>query len=83
MVHRETLAPRPDWRAKVEAVGLDFHSNGGEPYWWEAACYAFSSTEVDLIEEATETLHQLCLEAVDRPERRSTAVRPTIQVGDH
>ena len=65
-MHRETLAPRPDWRAKVEAVGLDFHSNGGEPYWWESACYAFSSTEVDLIEEATETLHQLCLEAVDR-----------------
>jgi glutathionylspermidine synthase len=65
-VRRETLAPRPDWRAKVEAVGLDFHSNGGEPYWWEAACYAFSATEIDVIEEATETLHQLCLEAVDR-----------------
>ena len=56
-MRRETLAPRPDWRAKVEAVGLDFHSNGGEPYWWEAACYAFSSTEIDVLEEATETLH--------------------------
>jgi glutathionylspermidine synthase len=78
-VRRETLTPRPDWRAKVEALGLDFHTSpsgdsggasgadaGGEPYWWEAACYAFSSAEIDLIEEATDTLHQLCLEAVDR-----------------
>jgi glutathionylspermidine synthase len=69
-VRRETLTPRPDWRAKVEALGLDFHTSeresGGEPYWWEAASYAFSSAEIDLIEEATEALHQLCLEAVDR-----------------
>jgi glutathionylspermidine synthase len=65
-VRRELLTPRPDWRAKVEALGLDFHTQEGEPYWCEAACYAFSAAEVDLIEEATDTLHQLCLEAVDR-----------------
>jgi len=65
-MRREKLSPRPDWRAKVEAVGLDFHSSGGEPYWWEAACYAFSAAEIDVLEEASETLHQLCLEAVDR-----------------
>ena len=65
-MRRETLPPRPDWQAKVEAVGLDFHTTGGQPYWWEAACYAFSAAEIDRLEEATETLHQLCLEAVDR-----------------
>jgi glutathionylspermidine synthase len=73
-MRRETLTPRPDWRAKVEALGLDFHTpdggsrgeSGGEPYWWEAACYGFSAAEVDAIEEATDALHQLCLEAVDR-----------------
>ncbi|MBV9585153.1 MAG: glutathionylspermidine synthase family protein, partial [Alphaproteobacteria bacterium] len=65
-MRRETLPPRPDWQAKVEAVGLDFHTTGDQPYWWEAACYAFSAAEIDRLEEATETLHQLCLEAVDR-----------------
>jgi glutathionylspermidine synthase len=65
-VRRETLPPRPDWQARVEALGLDFHSTGGEPYWWEAACYAFSAAEIDEIEEATAVLHRLCLEAVDR-----------------
>jgi glutathionylspermidine synthase len=65
-MRRETLPPRPDWQAKVEALGLDFHTTGGEPYWWEAACYGFSAAEVDVIEEATDALHQLCLEAVDR-----------------
>ena len=69
-MRRETLTPRPDWRAKVEALGLNFHTSdgesGAEPYWWEAACYAFSAAEIDVIEEATDALHQLCLEAVDR-----------------
>src|SRR5271154_7179999 len=65
-MRREVLQPRPDWREKVTALGLDFHTTGGEPYWWEAACYAFSANEVDILEEATETLHGLCLEAVDR-----------------
>ena len=65
-MRRESLSPRPEWRAKVEALGLDFHSAGGEPYWWEEACYAFSAAEIDTIEGATDNLHQLCLEAVDR-----------------
>ncbi|HVH81889.1 MAG TPA: glutathionylspermidine synthase family protein, partial [Stellaceae bacterium] len=65
-MRREVLTPRPDWPAKVEALGLDFHTTDGKPYWWEAACYAFSAAEIDVLEEATETLHGLCLEAVDR-----------------
>src|SRR5580658_6854032 len=66
-MRREPIAPRPDWPQKVEALGLDFHTGAdGELYWWEAACYAFTADEVDILEEATETLHGLCLEAVDR-----------------
>jgi glutathionylspermidine synthase len=66
-MRREPLSPRGDWPAKVEALGFDFHTaDNGDPYWWEAACYAFSAAEVDALEEATETLHQICLEAVDR-----------------
>ena len=66
-MRREPIPPRPDWPEKVEALGLDFHTGAdGEPYWWEGASYAFSSAEIDTLEEATETLHGLCLEAVDR-----------------
>jgi glutathionylspermidine synthase len=65
-MRREILTPRPDWRAKVEALGLDFHTSEGEAYWWEEACYAFSAAEIDVIEAATATLHQLCLEAAER-----------------
>jgi glutathionylspermidine synthase len=64
-MRREMLSARPDGPAKVEALGLDFHTTNGEPYWWEAACYAFSAAEIDAIEAATETLHGLCIEAVD------------------
>ena len=43
-MQRETLTARPDWPAKVEALGLDFHTAAnGEPYWWEEACYAFTA----------------------------------------
>src|SRR5581483_6616424 len=66
-MRRESIAPRPDWPAKVEALGLDFHTGeDGEPYWWEAACYAFSAAEVDELEAAAEALHGMCLDAVDR-----------------
>ena len=65
-MQRKTLHPRPDWQAKVEALGLDFHTANERPYWWEGACYAFTAAEIDLIEEATEALHRLCLEAVER-----------------
>ena len=37
----------------------------GKAYWTEQACYAFSSDEVDQLEAATETLHGLCLKAVE------------------
>jgi glutathionylspermidine synthase len=65
-VRRETLTPRLAWQARVEALGLDFHTSDGRPYWFESACYAFSAVEVDVLEAATETLHRMCLEVVDR-----------------
>ena len=64
-MQRERLAPRGDWQAKVERLGMDFHTFGGQPYWGEAACYAFTGAEIDVIEAATAELHALCLEAVN------------------
>ena len=68
---RQNIAPRTDWRDKVEALGLIFHSDaspaGGQappPYWNESACYSFSVTDIERIERATNELHERCLDAV-------------------
>ena len=64
---RHTIAPRPDWRARVEAQGLLFHSVSAtdEPqrYWAEGTYYELSAPEVEAIEAATDELHDMCLEA--------------------
>jgi len=50
----------------VEALGFNFHTIDGQPYWRDDVCYVFEAHEVDAIEAATNELHALCLEAVDR-----------------
>jgi glutathionylspermidine synthase len=62
-VKRITCTPRPDWQAKVESVGLAWHSAKGD-YWNESAYYSFTMAEVLRIEKATNDLHQMCLQAV-------------------
>ncbi|RDZ26128.1 glutathionylspermidine synthase family protein [Lysobacter silvisoli] len=61
-MRRIACPPRADWRARVEALGFDFHSLDGA-YWVDDACYRFDSRQIDRIEAATGELHQLCLEA--------------------
>ncbi|MDZ5647699.1 glutathionylspermidine synthase family protein [Nitrospirillum sp. BR 11828] len=68
---RVSCTPRPDWTRRIEAQGLTYHSlglppgGGEEGLWWdESAAYAFTAAEIDHLEAATNTLHQLCLEAV-------------------
>jgi glutathionylspermidine synthase len=60
---RIDIQSRPDWQKKVEAQGFVFHSSENK-YWDESACYAFGTSEVLLIEAATNELYNLCLEAV-------------------
>ena len=59
---RELLIPRADWPQKMEQVGFHFHSIDGI-YWDERACYALTTGEVDMLEMATNELHQMCIEA--------------------
>ena len=61
---RHTLAPRPDWAEKVEALGFGFHTLDGT-YWDESAYYSFSETDINTIETATNELWQMCLEAAE------------------
>jgi len=63
-MERRTLRPRDGWQAKVEALGLVWHTTAdGRPYWDEAACYAFSRAQIAEIEGATAELYRLFLEA--------------------
>ena len=58
---------RPDWQAKVEALGLTWHTLAdGRPYWDESAYWLFEPAEIDRIEEATDTLYAMVLSAVGR-----------------
>ena len=57
--------PRPDWQARVEGQGLQYHTIDGQPYWDEGAYYAFRSAEIDELERATYALNDLCQKAVE------------------
>jgi glutathionylspermidine synthase len=64
-MERIAIAPRPDWRERVEALGLDWHTaDDGRAYWDESAYWRLSMAEVDRIEEATAELYQMVLTAV-------------------
>ena len=62
-MERKRTDPRDGWEQKIAAAGLIFDQADGQPYWQEEAYYGFSAREVDDLEEATNTLHGLCLEA--------------------
>jgi len=61
-VQRVESEPRRGWQAKVEELGLTFHTPG-DPYWYESAHYVLSAEEVDTLERATNRLHEMCVAA--------------------
>lgn len=62
-MRRIKVAPRPDWQGEMARIGFDYHSIDGN-YWQEDACYVFDERQIDVIETATEALHQMYLQAV-------------------
>ena len=62
-MRRRVTSARPDWREKVEAIGLTFHTHEKGPYWDEAVHYEFTAQEIDTRERATNELHRICIEA--------------------
>ena len=73
-MRRVRLPARPDWMEKAEAVGFTYHTEGLPPelrnpngsWWFEDAAWEFTADEIDVLEEAAEELHRLCLSAVSR-----------------
>lgn len=61
-MERLSITARPDKAEKLEAIGLSFH--GWDDYWKEDAAYKFSAEQVDVLEEATQQLNDMCLQAV-------------------
>lgn len=64
-MQRHRCNPRSDWKTKVEAIGLTYHSHDTGPYWDESACYELTIEEVDALEAAGNELHRLCIEAAE------------------
>jgi glutathionylspermidine synthase len=64
-MQRLTITPRPNWPEQVKALGFDFYTQEGVPYWVEDACYSFTAAEIDVVEAAANELHRLCMAAVD------------------
>ena len=62
---RHVRQPRPDWREKVERIGLTYHSHEHGPYWDESAAYEFTSEEITRLESAANRLHYLCIDAAE------------------
>ncbi|TFF27298.1 glutathionylspermidine synthase family protein [Jiella endophytica] len=62
---RIAIPERENWREAAEAVGFGFHEMYGEPYWIDAAAYAFSLAEIEeAIEAPSQELHDMCLDLV-------------------
>lgn len=65
-MERSAIEPRPDWTAQVEALGFDFYTDAGVPYWDESACWRFTAEEVDTVYDAANELHKLAIQAVEQ-----------------
>ncbi len=63
-MRRVTAPPRLNWRRDVEELGFTYHTIDGDVYWDEAGWYEFTLAEIEEIEAATNTLHEMCLQAV-------------------
>jgi len=64
-MYRCAMQPRADWPARLDRIGLTYHSLDGG-YWREDAAYEFSGSQIDCLESATASLHRLCVDAVER-----------------
>jgi glutathionylspermidine synthase len=61
---RETFTPRDNWQAQFESLGFSYHSID-DLYWDERYAYRFTAAQIDTLEDASEELHQMSLQAVD------------------
>jgi len=67
LMRRISCEERPDWRARAEEIGFDFHTLDGQRYWDERAYYAFTLKEIEQdLEAPTAELEKMSRELVAR-----------------
>jgi glutathionylspermidine synthase len=64
-MQRISTPPRFNWQQKVESQGLSYHTIDNQTYWDETAFYSFTASEINELETATQTLHELCIGAAE------------------
>ncbi|MFC4637470.1 glutathionylspermidine synthase family protein [Deinococcus hohokamensis] len=65
-MQRLNFAPRPDWEARLQAVGFSWYAATPDhpvPYWGEDVAYAFTPTQVAAVRRGAQELTRLVLEA--------------------
>src|SRR5215472_8767639 len=66
-MERLAVRERPTWRDQAAAVGFEYLTDDGRPYWDESACYRFSLAQIEEhIEAPTQALLGMCYQAVER-----------------
>lgn len=65
---RHILEKRTDFQKRLEEIGFNYWNlpSGPEklPYWQEGVTYAFSETQIDKIQDASQQLHNMSIEMV-------------------
>ena len=75
-MRREPSSVRPDLSNWAVEMGFDYINADGEACWDESNRYVFSLDEIEKdLEAATQELHALCLELVDRIVRDETQLK--------
>ncbi len=69
-IRLESRSPRPDWQQRVEEAGLLWHGASGEPYWTEDRNLVFTLEAAEVLEDAANELHAMCLQACGEIVRR-------------
>jgi glutathionylspermidine synthase len=62
-VRLETNIPRPDYQKLVESAGLIWHGTNDHSYWTEDQHLVFTMEAAEVLEDAANELHALCLQA--------------------
>ena len=62
---RINLTPRTNWQSLVEKQGFLYHTTDDKPYWDESVAYEFTQDQINMIESATNELHDMALATVD------------------
>ncbi|MFC4426085.1 glutathionylspermidine synthase family protein [Deinococcus navajonensis] len=65
-MQRLTFAPRPDWQARLQAVGFTWYAPTPDhpvPYWGENVAYAFTPAQITAVQRGAQELTRLVLEA--------------------